>query len=76
MFTTLAGVLQATADVEAESVTAEKLIDAAGHEDIAFDAEGRIYISTADGIMRLQPDGSQLEVFAQTPTHPLTQMAI
>jgi sugar lactone lactonase YvrE len=71
IFTALACVFQATADVEAESVAAEKLIDAAGPEDIAFDADGRIYISTADGIMRLQPDGSQLELFAQTPTHPL-----
>lgn len=71
MFAILAGVPQAIADVEAEVVVAEKLIAAAGPEDIAFDAEGRIYTSTADGIIRLQPDGSQMEVFAQTPTRPL-----
>ena len=71
MFTAFACAFQATADVEAESVVAEKLIDAAGPEDIAFGADGRIYTSTADGIIRLQPDGSQLEVFAQTPTRPL-----
>ena len=43
-----------------------------GPEDIAFDAEGRVYASMGDGkVMRFQPDGSQPEVFAETPTRPL-----
>ena len=71
MFAVLAIVPQTIADVREEQTVAEKLIDAAGPEDTAFDAEGRIYISTADGIIRLQPDGSKQEVFAKTPTHPL-----
>ncbi|MBC8235679.1 ester cyclase [bacterium] len=39
--------------------------EAAGAEDVAIDAQGRIYGGMADGrIIRYQPDGSQPEVFA------------
>jgi sugar lactone lactonase YvrE len=73
MFTALAGLLQATADVEAEWIVVEKLADGAGMgpEDIAFDAEGRMYASMEGGVMRFKLDGSQPEVFAQTPGRPL-----
>lgn len=41
-------------------------------EDIALDAAGRIYGSTEDGrIIRLQPDGTRAEVFANTAGRPL-----
>jgi sugar lactone lactonase YvrE len=41
-------------------------------EDVAIDAEKRIYAGTDGGrIMRLQPDGTQPEVFADTHGRPL-----
>ena len=41
-------------------------------EDVALDSDGRIYSGTDDGrIMRLQPDGSHAEVFANTGGRPL-----
>lgn len=43
-----------------------------GPEDIAVDAQGRIYGGLADGrIMRMQPDGTGLELFAHTQGRPL-----
>ncbi len=73
VFVALAGVSQATVDVNAEWIVVEKLAAGAGMgpEDIAFDAEGRMYASMEGGIMRFQPDGSQPEVFARTPARPL-----
>lgn len=45
---------------------------ARGPEDIAFDAQGRLYTGVADGrILRLRPDGSGLETFARTGGRPL-----
>jgi sugar lactone lactonase YvrE len=55
-------------------VTVERLgVDAGvGPEDVAIDAQGRLYAGMVDGsIMRLQPDGSQPEVFASTGGRPL-----
>ena len=41
-------------------------------EDVAFDNQDRIYCGTDDGnIYRLQPDGTNPEVFAQTKGRPL-----
>lgn len=41
-------------------------------EDVAFDNQDRIYCGTDDGIIyRLQPDGTNPEVFAQTKGRPL-----
>lgn len=41
-------------------------------EDVAFDAQDRIYAGTDDGkIYRLQPDGTHPEVFAETKGRPL-----
>lgn len=43
-----------------------------GPEDVAIDAEGRIYAGMVDGrIVRLAPDGSGGEVFADTGGRPL-----
>ena len=43
-----------------------------GPEDVALDAEGRIYTGLDDGrIMRLQADGTQPELFANTGGRPL-----
>lgn len=43
-----------------------------GPEDIALDDEGRIYAATHEGhIVRLQPDGSEPEVWADTGGRPL-----
>jgi len=43
-----------------------------GPEDIAGGPDGRIYAATADGvIIRLRPDGSRVEVFAETGGRPL-----
>jgi sugar lactone lactonase YvrE len=45
-----------------------------GHkpEDVALDAQGRIYAGFEDGrIMQLQPDGTQPRVFANTQGRPL-----
>jgi len=43
-----------------------------GPEDIAGGPDGMIYAATADGvIIRLRPDGSGLEVFAETGGRPL-----
>jgi sugar lactone lactonase YvrE len=43
-----------------------------GPEDIALDAQGRIYGGMEDGhIMRLEPDGSHATVFANTHGRPL-----
>ena len=47
-------------------------IDGNNPEDVAFDNQDRIYCGTADGIIyRLQPDGTNPEVFAQTKGRPL-----
>lgn len=51
----------------------ERLAPGFGHapEDVAFDAEGRIYGSCSDGrIIRLAPDGSNPSVFANTGGRP------
>ena len=74
MLIAFVGVLQAAAAPETSWVVVERLAAGAGvgPEDIAFDAEGRVYASMGDGkVMRFQPDGSQPEVFAETPTRPL-----
>src|SRR4029077_8646101 len=43
-----------------------------GPEDIALDAEGRIYAGLDDGrVMRLQADGTKPEVFSNTHGRPL-----
>ncbi len=43
-----------------------------GPEDIAVDKKGRIYCGTSDGrIIRLRPDGSNPELFAETGGRPL-----
>lgn len=63
------GVFQAHA-TEPVTVTVE-LLEATegleGPEDVVFDAEGRLYTGLREGgrIMRMQPDGTQLEVFAE-----------
>ncbi len=52
----------------------EKLSVGDGHkpEDVALDAQGRIYAGLEDGrIMQLQPDGTQPRVFANTQGRPL-----
>src|SRR5689334_5998159 len=52
----------------------EKLSLGDGHkpEDVALDAQGRIYAGLEDGrIMQLQPDGTQPRVFANTQGRPL-----
>jgi len=52
----------------------QKLSPGDGHkpEDVALDAEGKIYAGFEDGrIMVLQPDGSQSRVFADTHGRPL-----
>jgi len=43
-----------------------------GPEDVAVDAEGRVYAGTADGrIVRVSADGQQVETFAATGGRPL-----
>jgi hypothetical protein len=43
-----------------------------GPEDVALDAEGRIYAGLDDGrVMRLQADGTKPEVFTNTQGRPL-----
>jgi len=43
-----------------------------GPEDVAVDAQGRLYASTAEGwIVRLQPDGSHAEPWVSTGGRPL-----
>jgi sugar lactone lactonase YvrE len=52
----------------------EKLSLGEGHkpEDVALDAQGRIYAGLEDGrIIQLQPDGTQPRVFANTQGRPL-----
>jgi sugar lactone lactonase YvrE len=52
----------------------EKLSVGDGHkpEDVALDAEGRIYAGLEDGrIMQLEPDGTHAGVFANTQGRPL-----
>jgi sugar lactone lactonase YvrE len=52
----------------------EKLSLGDGHkpEDVALDAQGRIYAGLEDGrIMQLQPDGTQPRLFANTGGRPL-----
>lgn len=54
--------------------TVEKLSVGDGHkpEDVALDAQGRIYAGLEDGrIMQLQPDGTHAAVFANTQGRPL-----
>ena len=52
---------------------AERLeVGGRGPEDVAFDGQGRLYTGLEDGrIMRMQPDGSELETFADTGGRPL-----
>lgn len=46
--------------------------DLHGAEDVALDAEGRIYAATLEGwIVRLQPDGSDPQPWAETGGRPL-----
>jgi len=46
--------------------------DNKGPEDVAIDGQGRIYVSTHEGrIVRLQPDGSDPENWAETKGRPL-----
>jgi sugar lactone lactonase YvrE len=46
--------------------------DEAGPEAVTLDAEGRVYVSTVGGrIVRLQPDGSSAERWADTGGRPL-----
>ena len=52
----------------------ERLSVGDGHkpEDVALDAQGRIYAGVEDGrIMQLQPDGTQPRLFANTQGRPL-----
>lgn len=43
-----------------------------GPEDVIFDKQGRLYTGLEDGrIVRMQPDGSNLETFANTGGRPL-----
>ena len=43
-----------------------------GPEDVAGGPDGLIYAATADGVViRLRPDGSRIEVFAETGGRPL-----
>lgn len=42
-----------------------------GPEDIAFDSEGRIYASTHEGIVRLDADGLNPKLWAETKGRPL-----
>jgi sugar lactone lactonase YvrE len=43
-----------------------------GPEDVAVDAEGRVYVGVEEGqILRYAPDGSDPRVFANTGGHPL-----
>ncbi|HEU4710611.1 MAG TPA: SMP-30/gluconolactonase/LRE family protein [Pyrinomonadaceae bacterium] len=54
--------------------TVERLSLGDGHkpEDVALDAQGRIYAGYEDGrIVQLQPDGSQPRIFANTQGRPL-----
>ena len=81
MLIAFGGVLQAKAEepvlIMAEGpvpIMVEQLAvgEAAGAEDVAIDAQGRIYGGMADGrIIRYQPDGSQPEVLADTEGRPL-----
>ena len=66
----LEGALAVNEDLRSTEILAEgELI---GPEDVAVDSEGRIYGGTEDGkIVRLQSDGSGLEVFAETGGRPL-----
>jgi len=73
MLIAFGGVLQAIAE-EPVPIMVEQLAvgEAAGAEDVAIDAQGRIYGGMADGrIIRYQPDGSQPEVLADTEGRPL-----
>jgi len=66
MLITFVSVPQAIAD-EPKPIMVEQLAvgEAAGAEDVAIDAQGRIYGGMADGrIIRYQPDGIQPEVLA------------
>src|SRR5262245_18289451 len=46
--------------------------EAFGPEDVAFDADGRLYTGVADGrILRFRPDGGEPETFARTGGRPL-----
>jgi len=42
-----------------------------GPEDIAFDAEGRIYAATSQGIVRMDANGLRSELWATTDGRPL-----
>lgn len=53
-------------------LTTFSLAGSHGPEDVALDAQGRIYAATHEGrIVRLQPDGSGAEVWAETGGRPL-----
>jgi sugar lactone lactonase YvrE len=52
--------------------TVERLPVGFAPEDVAIDAQHRIYAGLDDGqVIRLQPDGSHLEIFADTHGRPL-----
>lgn len=42
-----------------------------GPEDIAFDAQGRLYAATHQGVIRMEADGSSLQLWAKTGGRPL-----
>ncbi len=74
MLITFSGVLQAMAAEQPILIMVERLGVGAGvgPEDIAVDAQGRIYGGMEDGrILRFQADGSQPELFADTGGRPL-----
>jgi len=61
-----------TANEVLRQAVAFDLGDHVAPEDVAEGPDGRIYAATADGsIIRLRPDGSDLEVFAETGGRPL-----
>ncbi len=60
---------------DANRLRAAKLLPLGEHEgpeDVALGADGKLYISTADGrILRMNQDGSNVEIFAETGGRPL-----
>jgi sugar lactone lactonase YvrE len=61
-----------TPNTRLRTVTRLALGDAHGPEDIAFDGSGRIYTGVADGrVLRLAPDGTDVQTFATTGGRPL-----
>jgi len=55
-----------------KNIEAFSIGDNKGPEDVAIDGQGRIYVSTHEGrIVRLQPDGSNPQNWAETGGRPL-----